>query len=206
MADRKPITPGDVFGRWTVVSPAPRKRYFAHWHCRCACGNARDVMARNLSRGSTQSCGCWKREAAGRQARTHGMRHTPEYGVWIGLIARCTNPRNKGYKNYGARGISPSDEFRHDFPAWLLHVGPRPSPQHSIERIDNDKGYIRGNMKWALKLEQANNTTRNHRLTLNGETRNLSEWARILGCKHLLLLKRLNRGWSVEQTLTTPVR
>jgi hypothetical protein len=90
-------------------------------------------------------------------AKTHGMRNTAEYGVWARMITRCENPRRDKWEYYGGRGITVSPLWRHDFAAFYAEVGPRPSVIHSIDRIDNDRGYEPGNVRWATKREQRAN-------------------------------------------------
>lgn len=80
-----------------------------------------------------------------------------EYGIWAGIIKRCENRNNHAYPRYGGRGIGICAEWRHDFPAFLAHVGPRPSPVHSVDRINNDGNYEPGNVRWATPTDQARN-------------------------------------------------
>lgn len=87
----------------------------------------------------------------------HGMRNSPEYNSWAHMIQRCTNPKNSAWKNYGGRGITVCEQWVNDFQAFLKCVGEKPSPDLSIERIENDKGYEPGNVKWATKSEQSLN-------------------------------------------------
>lgn len=87
-------------------------------------------------------------------ANLHDM---PEYHSWAHMIQRCTNPKNKAWKNYGGRGITVCDAWRKAFAAFFAYVGCKPSPEHSIERIDNDRGYEPGNVKWATRSEQSLN-------------------------------------------------
>ena len=87
----------------------------------------------------------------------HGRKHTTEYASWAHMVQRCTNPKNRAWKNYGGRGIEICTEWREDFRAFFAHIGPKPAPDLSIERIDNNRGYEPGNVKWATASEQAKN-------------------------------------------------
>ncbi len=121
------------------------------------------------------------------------------------MIQRCTNPKINAYKYYGARGITVSDEFL-DFPTFIAYMGMRPSSKMSIERIDNSKGYERGNIKWADRDEQARNTRRTRKLEFRGETKCLTDWAAAFGIDRNTFHCRLGRGLDMETALTLPVR
>jgi hypothetical protein len=110
------------------------------------------------------------------------------------------------YRNYGGRGIKVCDEWIISFEAFFLHVGSMPTPDHSIERIDFNKNYEPGNVRWATKIEQANNRRVNVRLDLDGIVRTIAEWEDVLGLKHTTIGRRLERGWSIKEALTVPVK
>lgn len=88
----------------------------------------------------------------------HGLRNTPEYNTWVNMKARCYNPKASRYENYGGRRITVCDEWMHSFKQFLADMGKKPSPTHSIDRIDNDKGYSPDNCRWADKKTQVINT------------------------------------------------
>lgn len=137
---------------------------------------------------------------------THGMTDTPELNAWYGMKQRCYNPNYVGYMRYGARGITVCDEFLQSFEVFLAEVGIRPSPKHSLDRIDNDKGYDVGNVKWATRIEQASNKSTNRHIEYNGETLTITEWGRRTGIPRITLSNRLKAGWSTCRTLTEPLR
>lgn len=200
---------GMTFGRLTVVGFAGfRRRMRPYWHCRCACGAEKDVCGESLVGGDTRSCGCLKLEGLSKRTTTHGQasqrRRTREYKCWGCMISRCTNPNDTGYKNYGGRGITVCDRWLNSFENFFSDMGTCP-PKHTIERRDNSKGYDSDNCCWSTKKEQCRNTRHNRYLTFLGETRCVSEWAEILGISQKTLTARLNRGWSDEKTVATPL-
>ena len=129
------------------------------------------------------------------------MRHTPEYRSWVGLRNRCMNPKNKQYPEYGGRGITVCERWQ-KFEHFYADMGPKPSPQHSVDRIDNDKGYDPANCRWATQTQQGNNKRSNVLLTFGGVTMTLTEWARHIGVKETTLRRRLDKGWPLERALT----
>ena len=116
---------------------------------------------------------------------------------------RCTNKNDPGAKNYQNRGITFCERWD-DFEMFYKDMGPRPSLAHTLDRIDNDKGYFPSNCRWGTKLEQQRNRRTSRLLTFEGETKTIHEWAKIKGISSPALYKRINRGWTVEDALTTP--
>ena len=107
----------------------------------------------------------------------HGQHDSKEYRAWANIKARCTNPKIPGYQNYGARGIGMAQEWLQSSAAFLTYVGRAPSPDHSLDRIDNTKGYVPGNVRWATRDEQANNKSNNVIVTYEGRSMTLAQLA-----------------------------
>lgn len=137
-----------------------------------------------------------------RFTKTHGMSKTALYRLWRAMITRCFNPQYKGYENHGGREISVCREWKDSFESFYADMGDRPSPQHSLERIDNNADYTPGNCRWATRLEQANNKRNNRLLTCNGVTKTVAEWERETGIVSSVIRHRIDRsGVSVERAL-----
>lgn len=180
-----------------------RKRF---WRCRCDCGTDVVVWAGNLRTGKANSCGCLRRELVAAKNRSHGMSQTPEYKTWGGIKKRCFNSSYKSYADYGGRGITMCDRWLNSFENFLEDMGTKPSPDHSIERIDNDGHYEPSNCRWATRRDQAHNNRRNVHLTVDGITKPLSEWCREYAISHSSVLERLAKGWDTKRAVTHPPR
>lgn len=129
-----------------------------------------------------------------------------ERSVWKSMRGRCQNPNVTGYQYYGGRGITVCERWN-SFANFLADMGPRPSSGHSIERKDNDGSYSPENCCWATRLEQACNVQKSRRITHDGRTQTISQWARELNMEYNTLFGRIsNYGWAHERALTTPVR
>lgn len=204
---------GQKFGRLLVVEFSGRttnRRLL--WKCICECG--REVVTEGISlrTGNTKSCGCLNRELAAQRKLTHGHSgrrgsgRAPEYTVWSAIKNRCFSVGCKSYRDYGERGITMCQRWAESFEAFLEDMGPKPTPKHTIERIDNDGNYEPGNCRWATRTEQARNKRNNVRLVFNGNEKSLAEWAEVSGINRDCLYQRIcSYGWTVEKALTTPV-
>jgi hypothetical protein len=160
---------GKRFGRWLVLrrgdGPGKWKTY---WLCRCDCGEEKSVPATHLRSGASTSCGCvGHARKHGQSGGTKGTVRSAEYETWHLMIQRCSNPKASGYENYGGRGIAVCQRWLESFEAFLVDMGPKPTPKHSIEREKNDLGYEPGNCHWATSKEQG----RNKRSTKLSETK-----------------------------------
>lgn len=206
--NRPDIKIGDVFDRLTVTASDGRNRHrHPMWICECSCGSVCRIDGGNMKNGHTRSCGCLAREA--RRKVVHGeaalRTRSKEYGIWVSMIGRCYNENDRAYKDYGGRGIKMCRRWRESYTAFLADMGRRPSPKHSIDRIDNDRGYAPNNCRWATQKEQGRNTRRTRMIAMDGERRPLIEWAERYNIQPGTLLARLDRqGMTLKQALKTP--
>lgn len=214
MKRKPPPQPGERFGRLTVIrSLSVDSRGIRHMLCRCDCGVTKSVTSQAMRRGTTVSCGCRKREFArsGASSRKHGLSRSrngardPRYQAWAGMIGRCGNPNNAKYHRYGGRGIRVCARWRASFEAFAADIGAKPTPHHTLGRIDNDGDYEPNNCRWELPAQQSLNKSNNVRITAHGETLTLSQWEKRTGLKRLTIAWRLRRGWPTERLLE-PVR
>lgn len=214
MSKHKDLT-AQRFGRLTVIKRGENDSAGrATWACLCDCGQSKSgVKSAGLLRGETRSCGCLGRETRRQngikvgQAQVHSFSKSAmlrEYRCWESMIARCHNPKANGFHRYGGRGIAVCDAWRASFEQFARDMGPRP-PGHSIERIDNDGPYNPSNCRWATRTEQANNRRTSRLLTANGKTRTIADWARETGLSWHTLYHRVDRGWSADAAVNTPL-
>ncbi len=122
---------------------------------------------------------------------------SPEYKTWENMKARCHNPNAAGYQYYGGRGISVCAEWRGDFSAFLQHIGPRPGIEYSVDRIDNDKGYAPGNVRWATRAQQhVNKRARKDVKLVDADIAFILHWAAI-GYTQI----KIGRSFGVSHTM-----
>lgn len=201
---------GMRFGRLRVIGRLPSRKersgaIRAMWKCRCRCGKVVTASGAHLREGSIRSCGCLVVDVMTRRSTKHGEfkdgKWSPEYRSWCGLKKRCLNKFDKEYPRYGGRGIRVFRGWIKSFKAFLRHVGRRPSPLHSLDRIDNSVGYIPGNLRWATRSQQQRNTRRNVNLTIGRRTMCLKAWSDISGISPETISLRIRRGWSPEKAV-----
>ncbi len=179
------------------------------WRCACDCGGTKITSTTKLKSGRITSCGSGK--DLGFRNRTHGATIggvlMPEYRIWLGMMSRARQKNRNALKTngYSGIGVGVSKEWE-KFENFFRDMGPRPSLDHSLDRIDNTKGYCKENCIWSTSKEQARNRTNTRFLEFNGEKRSFSEWRDRLGYGLNTINNRLQLGWSVEKTLTTPIK
>lgn len=200
-----PIPPGTRFGLLTVLREGEWRGKYRTVVTRCDCGTIATQRVSHVRSGASKSCGCQVRSALLRGITRHGLSKTPEHRIWCHMLGRCLNPTDSAYSDYGGRGIMVCEAWR-DFTVFYRDMGPRPSPKHSIERVDNDRGYEPDNCRWALPAEQNSNTRRNRFLTHNGVRLTIAQWSRVTQISQSAIHNRLRRGWDVDAILTTPQR
>lgn len=210
MSTLKDLT-GLKFGKLTPISHESSKGQYGNvtWLCKCDCGNTTKVNGSSLTRGYTKSCGCINRAKLLIHGEfSNGKKPSPEYVIWNHIRGRCYSKKHISYKKYGGRGIIMCDRWRDSFTLFLEDMGKRPSPIHSIDRYPNNDGnYEPSNCRWATPTEQSRNRGEyNKRILYNGKNLCMPEWEEITGVTVSAMKTRFKNGWSVEDTLTTPMR
>ena len=141
--------------------------------------------------------------------RKHGARMNnkaqPEYTIWRGIKARCLNPKTAAYALYGGRGIRVCLPWRLSFEQFFKDMGPKPSPRHTIDRINNNRGYNKKNCRWATMKEQQNNRRNNVLVQIGEETKTLSQWCEIYQIHIATVGKRRDKGWSIVDAIQKPL-
>jgi hypothetical protein len=185
---------GHKYGRWTVLKMAPRRGALIFWECVCECGVVKEIRGCNLRSGISKSCGCLNYEVI--HGVDHGMTGSREYGCWINMRDRCSNPKNTHWKMYGGRGITVCQRWQRSFHNFYADMGP--SNGLTIERIDVNGNYEPDNCKWIPASEQAWNKTNSRKIIAFGEEKLFIEWARFLDIDASLLHYHLRTGKTME--------
>jgi hypothetical protein len=186
--------------------------------CRCDCGKELVVAVFRLRSAKTVSCGCKLREnqvSLGKWARINNRKHgmyvgdkpMPTYVRWMLMMQRCYNKKHVAYHNYGGRGIRVCDEWKKSPSQFAIDVGSPPFQGATLDRIDNNAGYSKENVRWSTRKQQANNTRRNCRVEINGVTKTVSEWADFAETvnglnKNTVQSRFFNLGWDMFDAVT----
>lgn len=196
---------GCRFGRLVVVGKPKRRNGRLFWPCRCDCGARCAPQSTKLHEGRATSCGCLTRERFARLNLTHGAtrdrRPTREYRAWQNLKARCLNPKNAAFRDYGGRGIKVCSRWRDSFPSFLADMGRKPSSAHTLERTNNNGPYSPRNCEWTTRRRQARNRRSTRSVVLAGRRMSLAAACEQLGLKYGTVISRMRRGQTFKQAI-----
>lgn len=169
---------------------------------RCECGSEFIAAFLAVKYGNTRSCGCYQKRRAIEASTTHGGSKRSEFRVWANMQDRCLNPNNTGYHKYGGRGITICKAWQKSFATFLRDVGPRPGPEYSIDRRNNNGPYSPKNCYWATAQQQARNRRSSVFVTIHGVRMLLIEACEKYEVNYTKAHLRLTRhGWSDERAL-----
>lgn len=168
--------------------------------CRCSCGIEKVVLEQRLKNGESGSCG----HRISELRTSHGERklRTPEYAAWTCMKQRCLNPKARGYKYWGGRGIVICKSWVDSYESFLKDVGRRPSSKHSLHRLDNEGMYEPSNVCWALPSIQNRNKRNSRKIVIDGRSANISDLSIALGGNRNLIGERIKNGWNVNEAAT----
>lgn len=207
MTKEKDIS-GQRFGRLVAIKKdhciwdKETRRSENYWLFKCDCGKEKVINKYSVLSGKTSSCGCLNIEKTKDRNLKHGLFKTEKrlYRCWQDMKNRCYNKKRKKYKNYGERGIIVCDEWKNNFEAFFKWSKENNySDDLTLDRIDVNGNYEPQNCRWATPKEQANNTRKNHKITLNGITKNLCEWLKIYNIYSGSYWRWRKKGFSNEQ-------
>lgn len=195
---RKKGIGGMSFGFLTVIHRDGRTLDgHIKWLCQCKCGNKKAIAGNELKKGSTISCGCYRRRP--------NKKNNVSFITWRSMKDRCLNPKNKAYLYYGGRGIKVCERWL-SFYNFLSDMGEKPVGL-TLERINTNGNYEPGNCKWATWEEQHNNTRKSRFVYFNEEKKTIRQWEKNLGMpKHVLYKRIFLRGWDIKKAFTTPIQ
>lgn len=195
---------GVRYGRAIIVEFVERKNKHNWYKSKCDCGNYFVTTLNNLRRGNTKSCGCFQKEVIKEQFSTHKLSSSPEYNAYRTMINRCEDLKHIQYADYGARGISVCKRWKDSFENFIEDMGMRPKLKYQLDRINNNGNYNKENCKWVSPKQNIRNSSITKKYKIGLETKTLKEWSKQFNINSVCVRKRLTRGWSLEEALTTP--
>jgi hypothetical protein len=180
----------------TFISEVQEKTKDGHkkWLCQCDCGDKSIYTATRVRHNRVNQCKKCTIKIVSQKKKTHGMRESKEYSTWVSLKNRCLRKSSKDYERYGKKGITVYLPWINNFQMFFDHIGLSPSNNHSIDRIDNTKGYEPGNVRWATRSEQQRNKSNTVYVTNGKETKHINDVAESLGISRGAAHLRLKRG------------
>lgn len=204
---------GQRFGSLVAFERIPGDRIkCSKWKCRCDCGKVVEVRLHCLRNNTTTSCGCHRRDKTKSMFTTHGLAGTRFHRIWTNMINRCSNQKNKHFKDYGGKGIQVCEGWRKFegfqsdmYQSYLEHKEVYGNTNTTIDRIETDGNYCPENCKWATQKEQARNRSSNVVNNYKGESLTLIEFSEKYEIPYGLLRRRLNKGWSIDNAIETPI-
>ena len=197
MMSKKIDLTGKRFGRLIVLHETDIIYSPSRWVCICDCGKLKESRGTGLTTGDIKSCGCLIKDF-NREKVVHGKTKTAEYRAWISAKSRCYNKNCAFYYCYGARGITMIDKWVNSFETFFKDMGTKPTRKHSLERIDNNKGYCKGNCKWATQKEQSRNKRGLHIIEYKGEKMVQADWVKRCGTTYSWFFYRIKRYGILE--------
>lgn len=201
---------GKTQGSLTILRDVGKDSYGSRlWECLCSCGEVVRKTSGNLANGvksCSAACGVTTSNTLrAKHGQARDNHRSKIYNAWISMVQRCTNPNVTHFERYGGRGITVCQEWIDKFEVFHNDVGDPPTPKHTLDRIDNDKGYEPNNVRWATRKEQSNNTSSNTWVEYEGKRMTWAQWATYLDVPYNLLMTRVKNKLPLEKILRTRV-
>lgn len=177
-----------------------RTKYPKRWLCKCDCGTIKEISALALTRtyGNTVSCGCYKLNILKERSIKHGEYKTNLFKIWIAIKQRCFNKNNKAFHRYGGRGITIHPKWRSSFIKFKEYVEKIERKGETLDRIDNNKSYVPGNLRWVNPMKQTLNRSVTRWVIYKGKKMCLSHWAKEFNIHNTSVYYWYNKGKSIE--------
>ena len=174
------------------------------YRCICDCGNEKTIIGESLVSGNTSSCGCVRKEKTKEKNLVHGCSGNSMYNVWKSMKGRCFNHKNKGYDNYGGRGISVCEEWN-DYSNFHEDMASTYESGLTLDRIDNNGDYCKDNCRWVPLRTQMRNQRRTIRVEWDGNSVSLRDLCEQKNLNFHMVKNRIFRlGWDVKRAIETP--
>jgi hypothetical protein len=193
---------GFAYGKLVVERMLGSLNNRVYWLCKCKCGNYAELSTNALNSGNTKSCGCLRDEKTRIGSTKHGLSSSRAYGAWARMMTRVYSEKSDHYHRYGGRGLLVESRF-HDVTEFFNYMGDCPEGM-TLERLDNDIGYVTGNMVWASSKVQSRNKSSNIFVEVDGREMVLSDAASELGIPRATLSARLSKGLTIEAAMSYP--
>lgn len=187
---------GRKFGKVLVLRFSHTDGKNRYWIGICDCGKEAISTTNRYLSGKKNSCGCLNGKNG-----THHMAGTPEYVCWATMKRRCYDPKHIGYKNYGAKGIRVCARWLTSFENFFEDMGKKPTPKHSIDRIDSNGDYEPSNCRWVDWMTQSTNKERTHKIMYKGALHTITEIAALSGLKRGTVMYRFVNHKSFDDPL-----
>lgn len=198
---------GDIYGQLTIIGDKGIVNGNRHVQVRCDCGNESETRLAYLRSGNKKSCGCMWRKVIKERNTKHGDSNSLLYRVYSGMKERCFSKNHKSYRNYGGRGITVCEEWKDSYDSfkdWALSNGYK--EKLTLDRVDNNGNYSPENCRWTTYSEQNRNTRTTVKITVDGETKSLSDWCEINGINYNTAHTRIARGWNPAEAVSKKPR
>lgn len=192
---------GQRFGRLTVQNYSHSIRGLAIWNCECDCGSSTTTRGSELRKGTTLSCGCLRKEITSERFTRHGRCQTRMYSIWSDMKKRCDNPNHKHYDKYGGRGIAYCERWK-DFTNFYEDMHATYQDHLTIDRIDFNGNYEKGNCRWTTMDVQWNNTRKCVFIEIDGIRDTVKNMCRKYNSKYDRVVRCIKQGkdpWEMIQ-------